>query len=210
MPRPISPELVLTGYLRGAFPMCEPETGRIEWFTCDPRAVVPLDDRFRVSRSLERVVRSGRFEIRTDTAFAKVMACCARDRSEENRNWIGPEIIRTYRELHEMGFAHSVEAWRDGQLVGGLYGVALKGAFFGESMFSVPGPGTDASKVCLVHLVNRLRRGGFIVCDSQYANEHMTRFGVYELPAKDYLSLLEDAVETDARWDVDGDPLQGR
>jgi leucyl/phenylalanyl-tRNA--protein transferase len=210
MPRPISPELVLTGYLRGAFPMCEPETGRIEWFTCDPRAVVPLDDRFRVSRSLERVVRSGRFEIRTDTAFAKVMACCARDRSEENRNWIGPDIIRTYGELHEMGFAHSVEAWRDGQLVGGLYGVALKGAFFGESMFSVPGPGTDASKVCLVHLVDRLRRGGFIVCDSQYANEHMTRFGVYELPAKDYLSLLEDAVETDARWDVDGDPLQGR
>ncbi len=210
MARPISPELVLTGYLRGAFPMCEPETGRIEWFTCDPRAVVPLDDRFRVSRSLERVVRSGRFEIRTDTAFAKVMASCARDRSDENRNWIGPDIIRTYCELHEMGFAHSVEAWRDGQLVGGLYGVALKGAFFGESMFSVPGPGTDASKVCLVHLVNRLRRGGFIVCDSQYANEHMTRFGVYELPAKDYLSLLEDAVETDARWDVDGDPLQGR
>jgi len=210
MPRPISPELVLTGYLRGAFPMCEPETGRIEWFTCDPRAVVPLDGRFRVSRSLERVVRSGRFEIRTDTAFAQVIACCARDRSEENRNWIGPDIVRTYCELHEMGFAHSVEAWRDGQLVGGLYGVALKGAFFGESMFSVPGPGTDASKVCLVHLVNRLRRGGFIVCDSQYANEHMTRFGVYELPAKDYLSLLEDAVETDARWDVDGDPLQGR
>ena len=210
MARPISPELVLTGYLRGAFPMCEPETGRIEWFTCDPRAVVPLDARFRVSRSLERVVRSGRFEIRTDTAFAKVIARCARDRSDENRNWIGPEIIRTYSELHEMGFAHSVEAWRDGQLVGGLYGVALKGAFFGESMFSVPGPGTDASKVCLVHLVNRLRRGGFIVCDSQYANEHMTRFGVYELPAKDYLSLLEDAVETDARWDVDGDPLQGR
>jgi leucyl/phenylalanyl-tRNA--protein transferase len=210
MARPISPELVLTGYLRGAFPMCEPETGRIEWFTCDPRAVVPLDDRFRVSRSLERVVRSGRFEIRTDTAFAKVIACCARDRSDENRNWIGPDIIRTYSELHEMGFAHSVEAWRDGQLVGGLYGVALKGAFFGESMFSVPGPGTDASKVCLVHLVNRLRRGGFIVCDSQYANEHMTRFGVYELPAKDYLSLLEDAVETDARWDVDSDPLQGR
>lgn len=210
MARPISPELVLTGYLRGAFPMCEPETGRIEWFTCDPRAVVPLDARFRVSRSLERVVRSGRFEIRTDTAFAKVIARCARDRSDENRNWIGPEIIRTYCELHEMGFAHSVEAWRDGQLVGGLYGVALKGAFFGESMFSVPGPGTDASKVCLVHLVNRLRRGGFIVCDSQYANEHMTRFGVYELPAKDYLSLLEDAVETDARWDVDGDPLQGR
>ena len=160
MARPISPELVLTGYLRGAFPMCEPETGRIEWFTCDPRAVVPLDGRFRVSRSLERVVRSGRFEIRTDTAFAKVIACCARDRSDENRNWIGPDIIRTYCELHEMGFAHSVEAWRDGQLVGGLYGVALKGAFFGESMFSVPGPGTDASKVCLVYLVNRLRRGG--------------------------------------------------
>jgi len=210
MARPITPELVLTGYMRGAFPMCDPDSGRVEWFTCDPRALVPLDDRFRVSQSLARVVRSDRFEIRTDTAFEQVMAKCASDRGPDNRNWIGPEIASVYSELHRLGFAHSVEAWRDGALVGGLYGVALKGAFFGESMFSVRGVGTDASKVCLVHLVDRLRRGGFVICDSQYANDHMTRFGVYEVSAKEYLSLLEDAVETDARWDVEGDPLQGR
>jgi leucyl/phenylalanyl-tRNA--protein transferase len=210
MARPITPELVLTGYMRGAFPMCDPDSGRVEWFTCDPRALVPLDDRFRVSQSLARVVRSDRFEIRTDTAFELVMAKCASDRGPDNRNWIGPEIASVYSELHRLGFAHSVEAWRDGALVGGLYGVALKGAFFGESMFSVRGAGTDASKVCLVHLVDRLRRGGFVICDSQYANDHMTRFGVYEVSAKEYLSLLEDAVETDARWDVEGDPLQGR
>jgi len=94
--------------------------------------------------------------------------------------------------------------------VGGLYGVALKGAFFGESMFHEPGPGTDASKVCLVHLVDRLRRGGFVLCDSQYANEHMLRFGTFEVSARAYASMLEDAMETDARWDVEGDPLQGR
>ena len=210
MARPITPELVLTGYLRGAFPMCEPESGRVEWFTCDPRALVPLDERFRVAQSLSRVVRSGRFQVRVDTAFEQVMANCASDRGPETRKWIGPEITEVYCELHRLGFAHSVEAWRDGKLVGGLYGVALKGAFFGESMFSVRGTGTDASKVCLVHLVDRLRRGGFLVCDSQYANDHMARFGVYEVSAKEYLSLLEDAVETDARWDVEGDPLQGR
>jgi leucyl/phenylalanyl-tRNA--protein transferase len=208
--RSITPELVLTGYMRGAFPMCEPGTGRVEWFTCDPRALVPLDARFRVARSLARTVRSGRFDVRVDTAFAKVIAACARDRAPDNRNWIGSDIVRVYTELHRMGFAHSVEAWRDGQLVGGLYGVALRGAFFGESMFHVPGKGTDASKACLVHLVDRLRRGGFTLCDSQYSNEHMTQFGTYEVPARDYARMLEDAIETDARWDVEGDPLQGR
>jgi leucyl/phenylalanyl-tRNA--protein transferase len=208
--RSITPELVLTGYMRGAFPMCEPGTGRVEWFTCDPRALVPLDARFRVARSLARTVRSGRFDVRVDTAFAKVIAACARDRAPDNRNWIGSDIVRVYTELHRMGFAHSVEAWRDGQLVGGLYGVALRGAFFGESMFHVPGKGTDASKACLVHLVDRLRRGGYVLCDSQYSNEHMTQFGTYEVPARDYARMLEDAIETDARWDVEGDPLQGR
>ena len=208
--RSITPELVLTGYMRGAFPMCEPGTGRVEWFTCDPRALVPLDARFRVARSLARTVRSGRFDVRVDTAFAKVIAACARDRAPDNRNWIGSDIVRVYTELHRMGFAHSVEAWRDGQLVGVLYGVALKGAFFGESMFHVPGKGTDASKACLVHLVDRLRRGGYVLCDSQYSNEHMTQFGTYEVPARDYARMLEDAIETDARWDVEGDPLQGR
>ena len=210
MARPITAELVLTGYMRGAFPMCEPATGRVEWFTCDPRALVPLDGRFRVPRSLQRVVRGGRFDVRIDTAFDRVVEGCARDRGPDNRNWIGPEIRRVYGELHAMGFAHSVEAWRGGELVGGLYGVALKGAFFGESMFHVPGPGTDASKACLVHLVERLRRGGFTLCDSQYSNEHMAQFGVFEVGAPEYASMLEDALEADGRWDVEGDPLQGR
>ncbi|MFM8641655.1 MAG: leucyl/phenylalanyl-tRNA--protein transferase [Phycisphaerales bacterium] len=210
MARPITAELVLTGYMRGAFPMCEPVTGRIDWFTCDPRALVPLDARFRVPRSLQRTVRGGRFEIRVDTAFDRVVESCASDRGADNRNWIGPEIRRVYGELHAMGFAHSVEAWRGGELVGGLYGVALKGAFFGESMFHVPGPGTDASKACLVHLVARLRRGGFVLCDSQYSNHHMAQFGVFEVRAREYASMLEDALEADGRWDVEGDPLQGR
>jgi leucyl/phenylalanyl-tRNA--protein transferase len=210
MARPITAELVLTGYMRGAFPMCEPVTGRIDWFTCDPRALVPLDARFRVPRSLQRTVRSGRFEFRVDTAFDRVVGGCAHDRGADNRNWIGPEIRRVYGELHAMGFAHSVEAWRGGELVGGLYGVALKGAFFGESMFHVPGPGTDASKACLVHLVARLRRGGFLLCDSQYSNDHMAQFGVFEVGAREYASMLEDALEADGRWDVEGDPLQGR
>jgi leucyl/phenylalanyl-tRNA--protein transferase len=203
MPRPLTPELVLTGYLRGAFPMAEPETGHVEWFTCDPRAIVPLDDRFRVRDSLARVVRKGTFDIRFDTAFDDVVADCARDRSEENRNWISPGIAAVYGELHRMGFAHSVEAWRGGQLVGGLYGVAIKGAFFGESMFCRPDMGgTDASKVCLVHLVQRLRAGGFVLCDSQYANAHMAQFGLLEIPAARYLAMLEDAVETEASWDA--------
>ncbi|MFM8731299.1 MAG: leucyl/phenylalanyl-tRNA--protein transferase [Phycisphaerales bacterium] len=210
MARPITAELVLTGYMRGAFPMCEPVTGRIDWFTCDPRALVPLDARFRVPRSLQRTVRGGRFEIRVDTAFDRVVESCASDRGADNRNWIGPEIRRVYGELHAMGFAHSVEAWRGGELVGGLYGVALKGAVFGESMFHVPGPGTDASKACLVHLVARLRRGGFVLCDSQYSNHHMAQFGVFEVRAREYASMLEDALEADGRWDVEGDPLQGR
>lgn len=210
MTRLITPELVLTGYMRGAFPMCEPGTGRVEWFTCDPRALVPLDSRFRISRSLARTVRGCRFDVRVDTAFEKVIAACARDRGPDNRNWIGSDIVRVYAELHRMGFAHSVEAWRDDQLVGGLYGVALRGAFFGESMFHVPGKGTDASKACLVHLVDRLRRGGFTLCDSQYSNDHMSQFGTYEVSARDYARMLEDAIEADARWDVEGDPLQGR
>ncbi len=211
MSRPISPELVLTGYMRGAFPMADPDSGRVEWFTCDPRAILPLDERFHVRRSLARIVHRGVFDIRTDSAFDQVLEACARDRTPENRNWISPEIREAYAGLHRMGFAHSVEAWRGGQLVGGLYGVAVKGAFFGESMFCRPDiGGSDASKVCLVHLVHRLRKGGFTLCDSQYANEHMTQFGVQEIPAAEYLSRLEDAVEVDARWDVEGDPLQGR
>ena len=203
MARPLTPDLVLTGYLRGAFPMADPDTGQVDWFTCDPRAIVPLDGRFHVPHSLARLVRRHPFELRTDTAFEAVTAHCARDRNPENRSWISPEIRAVYARLHTMGHAHSVEAWRDGELVGGLYGVAIHGAFFGESMFCLPERGgSNASKICLVHLVERLRAGGYLLCDSQYANEHMTRFGVVEIPAAEYLSLLEDAVDVRAQWDA--------
>lgn len=197
----IDPELVLAAYCDGAFPMCDPDTGEVAFYTCAPRSIVPLDDRFHVPRSLARVVRGRRFSIRFDTAFAETIRGCAVDRDPENRNWIGPAILAVYEELHAMGFAHSVEAWREGRLVGGLYGVALGGAFFGESMFSRPTEGgRDASKVCLVHLVEHLRERGFILLDTQYASEHLHRFGTTEIEPEDYLRLLHRALRLDCAF----------
>lgn len=202
MSRPVSPELIVRAYMHGAFPMAEPVTGEVHWFTADPRAIVPLDGTLHIPRTLGRTIRKGVFDIRTDTDFDGVIRACAQDRDSDNRNWISPEMIAAYNALHRAKLAHSVEAWRDGKLVGGLYGVALGGAFFGESMFCRPDiGGTDASKVCLVSLVARLRAGGFILCDSQYSNAHMDRFGVREMPADEYRELLHDALELDAAWD---------
>ncbi|MBL9141537.1 MAG: leucyl/phenylalanyl-tRNA--protein transferase, partial [Phycisphaerae bacterium] len=203
MKQAVTPELLVRAYMNGAFPMAEPETGEVMWFCADPRSIVPLDGTLHVSRTLNRTIRKGIFDIRTDTAFDEVIRACARDRSEDNRNWISPEMIAAYNALHVAKLAHSVEAWRDGKLVGGLYGVSLGGAFFGESMFCRPEiGGTDASKMCLVALVARLRAGGFILCDSQYSNAHMDRFGVRELAADAYRDLLHDALELDAKWDA--------
>ncbi len=201
MARPITPELILHGYRQGAFPMAEPGTDHVHWFTSDPRAVLPLDGSFHVPRTLARTVRKGVFDIRSDTAFVAVMEACARDRDPENRNWISPSMIAAFSELHRSGHAHSVEAWREGTLVGGLYGVALGAAFFGESMFCRPEQGgTDASKVCLVSLVSRLRTGGFALCDSQYSNPHMERFGVVEMSLAEYRQKLEQALKAQGRW----------
>jgi leucyl/phenylalanyl-tRNA--protein transferase len=197
----LDPETLLTAYANGAFPMADPDTGRIEYYRCDPRCVIPLDGRFHVPKSLLRVVRSGRFEIKTDSCFERVMRECATDRNDDNRSWISDGIIAAYTKLHELGFAHSVEAWRDDTLVGGLYGVSLGQAFFGESMFSRPAlGGRDASKVCLVALVNILRRRGFQLLDSQYANEHILRFGAIEIPVEKYMATLESAVCEPAAW----------
>jgi leucyl/phenylalanyl-tRNA--protein transferase len=197
----LSPETLLSAYASGAFPMADPETGRVHYYTCDPRCVVPLDERFHVPGSLLRRVRSGRFEIRCDAAFGEVIRACAVDRDAENRSWIGAPLIAAYERLHELGFAHSIEAYRDDRLVGGLYGVALGRAFFGESMFCRPDlGGTDASKVCLVHLVAELRRRGFLLLDSQYANDHVLRFGAIEIAARDYGRLLERALEAGRGW----------
>ncbi|HXZ86099.1 MAG TPA: leucyl/phenylalanyl-tRNA--protein transferase, partial [Myxococcota bacterium] len=154
-------ELLLRAYARGIFPMADPRTGKIDYYSPDPRAIFPLDA-FHVPRSLARVARSGTFELRSDTAFAEVIARCAEPRPGRRETWLSPRLIRAYLDLFARGFAHSVEAWRDGRLVGGLYGVHIGAAFFGESMFSRPElGGRDSSKLCLATLVEWLRAGGF-------------------------------------------------
>ena len=195
------PESVLTGYLNGFFPMGE-EDGAIHWIVSDPRFVLPVGS-MRVPKSLARLDRKRPFEFRVDTAFRRVMEFCAQDRTEENRSWILPRMIDVYCELHRDGFAHSVEAWLGGVLVGGLYGVSIGGAFFGESMFSRREVGgTNASKLCLLELQRRLVAGGFVLLDSQEANDHMAQFGGEEIPFEEYRERLELAVQTPAAWGI--------
>jgi leucyl/phenylalanyl-tRNA--protein transferase len=194
--RPYIPvDALLQAYRSGWFPMADSETGEVAFYTVGIRCVIPLDSRFHVPDSLVRRARSGRFEIRFNTAFAEVITACAQERPDAG-TWIDPTIIRSFERMHEAGHAHSVEAWRDGVLVGGLYGVAIGGAFFGESMFSRPElGGTDSSKVCLVHLVERLRARSFALLDSQYSNPHLMRFGAEEIPEQEYLQRLAAAIE---------------
>jgi leucyl/phenylalanyl-tRNA--protein transferase len=174
------------------------EGGEIRWFSPDPRGILPLDT-FHISTRLARVLRSGRFEVRIDTAFGDVIRACAeaeRDR-EDPGTWISEDIIDSYVALHQAGAAHSVEAWRDGRLAGGLYGVSLRGAFFGESMFHRE---TDASKVALVGLVDRLRARGFELLDTQWVTPHLEQFGAIEIPRDEYLARLHAALEVEARF----------
>jgi leucyl/phenylalanyl-tRNA--protein transferase len=162
--------------------------------------VIPLD-RFHVPKSLARVVAKRVFERRTDTAFERVIRACSETRAERPETWLDERLIDAYLELHANGFAHSVEAFRDGLLVGGLYGVQIGAAFFGESMFSRPTlGGTDASKVCLVELVRLLREGGFTLLDTQFTTPHLVRFGCVEIPRARYLELLESAISRDATF----------
>lgn len=208
MSRPREAELVrgmLEAYRHGLFPMADPRSGEIGWYDPDPRAVIPLEEgQFHVSRSLRQRVRSGRFEITHDTAFLEVIRACARPEKREGC-WIDEQIIGVYDVLHRHGHAHSVEAWRtsDGrrQLVGGLYGVAIGGLFAGESMFSRPEiAGTDASKVCLVHLIEHLRRRGYVLLDTQFRNPHMDQFGCIEISRREYKRRLCEAVKMDVLW----------
>ena len=159
----------------------------IEWFSPDPRAILPLD-KFHLPHALRRVVEKEIFEIKIDTRFSEVIRACAR----REDTWINREIIESYERLHELDYAHSVEAWSEGKLAGGLYGVALGGAFFGESMFHRV---TDASKVALVALVQRLRDKKFILLDTQWLTPHLAKFGVSEIARDHYLRLLTRAVE---------------
>lgn len=189
--RMIPTDLLISAYAGGWFPMAV-DGGEIRWFSPDPRGIIPLDG-FHVPARLARVVRRGLFRIRIDTAFDAVIRACAeaeRDRDDPG-TWISEEIIQSYQVLHARGFAHSVEAWREERLVGGLYGVALRGAFFGESMFHTE---TDASKVALVALVERLRECGFVLLDTQWVTGHLEQFGAIEIPRKQYLESLEAAL----------------
>lgn len=183
----IDPALLVRAYREGIFPMAL-DDGEIGWFSPDPRAIIPLHT-FHVPTRLARVVRSGRFEIRIDTAYEAVMRACG-ERAGEG-TWISEEILQSYVALHRLGLAHSVETWRAGHLVGGLYGVSLGGAFFGESMFHRD---TDASKVALVALVDRLRRRGYTLLDTQWSTPHLEQFGTTEIPRAEYLARLRDAL----------------
>ncbi len=204
LPR-LTPEIMLRAYEAGLFPMAEDtDDPELHWFDPDPRAVLPLD-RLHVPRSLRRSVRRAPYAIRVDTAFAQVLDRCGPSRPDGARSWLNREIAEACLGLHRLGHAHSVEAWQGEELVGGLYGVALGSAFFGESMFS---SATDASKIALVHLAARLVAGGFTLLDTQFVNDHLLQFGVVEIPRPDYKRRLAGAVRKPATFLPDGDEAE--
>lgn len=186
----IETSVLIAAYAQGIFPMSlgEDRGGEIGWFSPDPRGIIPLDT-FSVPRRLARVIRQGRFETKFDFAFESVMRACGADRDEGT--WISEEIIESYVALHARGLAHSVECWREGKLVGGLYGVHIGAAFFGESMFHTE---TDASKVALAALVGRLRERGFTLLDTQWITPHLAQFGAVEIPKAEYMARLAEAI----------------
>lgn len=194
----LTPDLLIRAYASGVFPMGNDRTGRIHWYAPDPRAHLPLDD-VHVPHNLRRRVRRQEFSVTSDEAFEAVIRGCA----DRERTWITPRIIRAYTALHERGAAHSVECWQEGVLAGGLYGVALGGAFFGESMFYRV---SHASKVALIHLTRQLRAGGFTLLDTQYSTEHLERFGVTEIPKDDYEKRLAEALSQRPTWWPLSDP----
>lgn len=198
-------DATLSAYARGWFPMCDPDTGVVHWVLPRWRGVIPLDDGFRASRSLRSLVRSDRFRITSDRAFGRVVRECGRLGGSRTETWICPEIIGLFELLHRSGHAHSVEAWLDGRhgpvLVGGLYGLVVGSAFCGESMFTRPERGgSNASKVCLVRLVEHLRRQGFSMLDAQLSNPHLEQFGCYEIDQADYAERLYAAAGEGREW----------
>jgi leucyl/phenylalanyl-tRNA---protein transferase len=191
----ITPQILLQAYAAGVFPMAESAADpHLYWVEPEERGVIPLVG-FHVSRSLQKRVRQQTYDIRIDTAFAEVIANCAASTETRDDTWINKRIVSLYTQLHKMGCAHSVESWMDGKLVGGLYGIRIGSAFFGESMFS---RATDASKVALVHLVARLKFGGFTLLDAQFVNPHLLQFGTQAVKKADYHKMLEPALEREA------------
>lgn len=196
----LTPEILLRAYAVGLFPMAERrDDPTLFWIDPEKRGILPLDG-FHVSRRLRRTVRRGRYEVRSNTAFGDVVRSCAAPGPNREDTWINDEILSLYGDLHALGRAHCVETWLDGELVGGLYGVSLGAAFFGESMFSLA---RDASKVALVHLVARLVKGGYKLLDTQFVTDHLTQFGVVELPRAGYRELLSEALDDTATFEPD-------
>ena len=197
MSRVFGPSELLDCYRRGVFPMADArDDPRLFLVDPDLRGVLPLD-RFHLSKSLRKTIRRDGFEIRINSAFSRVMELCAESAPDRPSTWINSPILNLYSSLHRMGHAHSVEAWLEGELVGGLYGVSLKAAFFGESMFSRV---TDASKVALAHLVARLRNGGYRLLDTQFVTGHLETFGVEEVPREAFHLMLKVAMQSDATF----------
>jgi leucyl/phenylalanyl-tRNA--protein transferase len=190
-PETLDPILVLNAYAQGIFPMAD-HTGKIRWYAPDPRAILEHENLY-ISRSLRATLRKQTYQVSIDANFETVMRCCA----ERDETWINESFISTYTQLHYAGFAHSVEAWEGKQLVGGLYGVSLGGAFMGESMFS---SATDASKICLVALVAHLKERGYVLHDVQFWTPHLASLGVTEIPRKEYERRLKKALQLECNW----------
>jgi leucyl/phenylalanyl-tRNA--protein transferase len=204
----ITPQILLKAYAAGIFPMAESaDDNALYWIEPEERGIFPLGA-FHVPRSLKRQVRRRAFEVRINTAFGQVIDACAAKTADRRTTWINGRIRSLYGQLYKMGCCHTIECWRDEQLVGGLYGVRIGAAFFGESMFS---RATDASKVALVHLVARLKAGGFVLLDAQFMTPHLARFGARPVGRDDYRGMLEAAIDRDAdffAFQGDGDPEQ--
>lgn len=180
------PDVLLMAYEHGFFPMAEPDDGRILWHRPDPRGIIPLDD-LTLPRSLQKLVRRGVFTVTINEAFSEVIKACG----DRDNTWINRDIMDAYIELHDLGYAHSIECWQNDQLAGGLYGVALGGAFFGESMFTRV---SNASKVAFAHLIEHLRQQRFRLLDTQYVNDFTVSLGAIEIPDTLYQVLLSDAL----------------
>lgn len=196
----VTPELLLRAYRIGLFPMAERrDADRLHWLDPPMRGIQPLQH-FHLPRRLHRTAISDRFEVRADSAFEQVLEGCAAPAPDRQETWINRDIFRLFGELYRMGYAHSVEAWDRGRLAGGLYGLALGGVFIGESMFSRE---RDASKVALVHLVARLRLGGFVLLDTQFVTDHLAQFGATEIPRLEYRRRLAHALTVPATFTPD-------
>lgn len=193
----LDPQSLLSAYCRGVFPMADSADGPVHWYSATRRGILLIDE-FRRSRTTRKILRRHPFRMTADTDFEGVMRGCAEPRGEERETWISGEIIGAYSELHRLGFAHSVEAWREDRLVGGIYGVSIHAAFFGESMFVRPEwGGSNASRVALAYLAGHLRRRGYALFDVQFWNPHLDQFGCVEVSRRSYLRQLSDALSRD-------------